>query len=579
MIKIFKEAYYLIPKKFHKRYLILFFVIFANVLFELIAIGLLVPAIAVLAGDLSQLHPIFEKILIILNINDFDKNLILLFLIIAFLLKTIFFFLLNWMKFSSTVLLVSDLSRKLTQIYINKKLSFFLKKNSSELIRNCSSEIARFNKTAVLASINLITDTLIIFFIVLLLLYIEFKISITIISLIIFLSSSYFLIFKKKINEYGKRRQELEKFRLKDLQSLFLGIRTIKIFTKENQFVHNFFKNVFKLMDFEKKTNLIITTPRQLIEFISVLIFVITIYLLISLSDDQNFISILPTLTLFVVGFIRIAPGCNRILLHAQLINSSLPTIKVLAEDFNTNKIENETEVNIPQNETEKFELGSEITFENVSFKYLGSENYIFQNLNIKIPTNKIIGIIGKSGEGKSTFLDILMFLLETDDGKILTNNQEIKYFKKKWRDKLSYIPQENYIFEGTIKENIAVEFDQNKINEERIKIASSISLVDEFALKLSQKLETEIGERGNSLSGGQIQRIALARGIYKDPEIYVLDEFTNALDKENEKNVLKNFLSYTKNKTIFISTHNEDLLKLCDLVFEVKNKKLDRIR
>ena len=374
---------------------------------------------------------------------------------------------------------------------------------------------------------------------------------------------------------YGRERQLLEKYRLKNAQTLFQGIRLIKIFAKENNFVNKFFKNVFKLMNYEKKINLIVSTPRQLIEFVSVIIFLTIIYLLLYFSDEKNFISVLPTLTLFVVGFIRIAPSFNRILLHAQLINSSISTIKLLLKEFNEKKINAEDE----NNNNEYLNIKGSIVFKNLSFKYKNRDNPVFKNLNLTIPTQRIIGIIGKSGSGKSTFLDILMGLIECDEGKVTINGENIIQYKKQWRENIAYIPQENYIFDASINENIAVEFDKNKINHQQIELAASVSMIDEFVTKFPDKYETEIGEKGSNLSGGQIQRIALARGIYSNPKIYILDEFTNALDKETEKILLEKFLQFAKEKTIFLSTHNKDLLNICNEVYEIKNFTLNKIK
>ncbi len=575
MIKLIYQSLSLIPKNLISKYYLLFFFILGNVFFDLVSIGLLIPAIAILAGDISNLHPIFQSLLDIFNLNIQNPNLILIFVAIAFLFKTIFFLLFNWLKFSTTTLIVSDLSKKLTQIYLNKKIIFFLDKNSSELIRNCTSEIARFNKNIILASLNLISDILIVIFITILIFYIEFKVSSLVLLFVLLFFGSYFLFFKSKINMYGRERQLLEKYRLKNAQTLFQGIRLIKIFAKENNFVNIFFKNVFKLMNYDKKINLIVSIPRQLIEFLSVIIFLTTIYLLLYFSDEKNFISVLPTLTLFVVGFIRIAPSFNRILLHAQLINSSISTINLLSKEFNEKKINAEDE----NNNNEYLNIKGSIVFKNLSFKYKNRDNPVFKNLNLTIPTQRIIGIIGKSGSGKSTFLDILMGLIECDEGKVTINGENIIQYKKQWRENIAYIPQENYIFDASINENIAVEFDKDKINYQQIELAASVSMMDEFVAKFPDKYETEIGEKGSNLSGGQTQRIALARGIYRNPKIYILDEFTNALDKETEKILLEKFLQFAKEKTIFLSTHNKDLLNICNEVYEIKNFTLNKIK
>ena len=576
-LKILK-SFKLIPQTLYFRYLLLFIIIILNVFFELISISLLIPIIAILSGESQNLNFVFQSILDFLYSITSNPNIVLFFLLISFFLKTFFFILLNWLKLSLSTVLVSNLSKRLTEIYINKKLINLINKNSSELIRNCSSEIARFNNNIVLSSINFLTDFFIVASLILFIFFVEFKITFVILSFVIISFGFYFLFFKDTLKKFGKDRQQFEQYKLKNAQTLFHGIRVIKVFLKEKQFINEYFKNVFNLMNLDKKISLILTTPRQLIEFLSVIIFLGLIYFMLNFKQDGNFISILPTLTLFLLAFIRIAPSFNRILLHAQLINSSSATIDLLTEEFSKNKVSNEEEKLENLNIENNINYSSPIKFENVSFRYKNNDLNIFKNLNISFPSKKLIGICGKSGSGKSTFLDILMGLLEPNAGRVLIGNNDIKFFKKDWRNNIAYVSQDNYIFDATITENIAVEFEKSRIDLGKIEKASQLSLTDEIVSKFKEKYKTNIGERGNLLSGGQKQRLALARAIYKDPNIFILDEFTNALDEETEKNLIENFLNFAKGKTIFLSTHNKNLLDLCDEVYQVKNHDLYKV-
>ena len=216
----------------------------------------------------------------------------------------------------------------------------------------------------------------------------------------------------------------------------------------------------------------------------------------------------------------------------------------------------------------------NKIELKNVSFKYKGTKNYIFQNINLNIYKGDIIGIIGSTGQGKSTLIDILMGLLEPIKGKLLVDKKNIyeKDNLTSWRKSISHVPQEFYISDNTIKENIALGEPLSEINIQKIKEVIDLTQLTSYLEKLPYGLDTIIGEKGSKLSGGQKQRIAIARSLYKNKQLLILDEATSAIDERTERKILKTIKNLSNNLTIILITHRKKSLSICNRILKLEN-------
>ena len=211
-----------------------------------------------------------------------------------------------------------------------------------------------------------------------------------------------------------------------------------------------------------------------------------------------------------------------------------------------------------------------------INFKYPESKEYLFQNLNLKINKNSIVGIQGESGSGKSTLIDLILGFLEPSSGKIYVDQLNVGKNIEIWQKNLSFVPQKPFILDDTIKNNII--FGDKNINQDLLENSVKNSGCQNFVNNLDEKLNFRVGERGNKLSGGQIQRIAIARALYNNTQILIFDEFTSALDNETEVEILEQINRLKMNKTIIISSHKISTLKICDEVFSIKNKKIIKV-
>ena len=252
--------------------------------------------------------------------------------------------------------------------------------------------------------------------------------------------------------------------------------------------------------------------------------------------------------------------------LHNILKNDANPTIK-FKENYNNN---NNNLISC---------FNNEINLANISFKYDESKNFILKDVNLKIKKNSKIAIIGQSGNGKSTLLDLILGVLEPTSGKIFFDDNDILKKSLNYQKLIGYIPQSIFLIDDNIKNNICFALDKNEIDSQKLQNAVKKSALYDFIETLPHSLETMIGERGVRLSGGQLQRIGIARALYNDPEILILDEATSALDESIEDDIVKEIFSENLKKTVIFATHRKTIIKYCDHCYEIKDKSLIKIK
>ena len=354
-------------------------------------------------------------------------------------------------------------------------------------------------------------------------------------------------------------------------------IKDIKLFQSEYQFekrFNNFFKKYSRASALNQFLN---SLSKFLIEiYLTLLIALFFTYIHFSQLNIENF---LPILTLFAVATLRLMPSGSKIISSNNTISFLNPMVKEiikLLDNSNLERIANEIPKYSNSNikKIENFSSNKLLELKNISFQFKSKNQNIktkIKNLNFEIDKNSFFGIVGKSGSGKSTLLNIICGLIEPVEGEILYYNQNILNFKKDWLTKIGYVSQEVRLFDETILNNIVM-FDNKYKNVNKINQLLKVLNLDTFVNALPEKLETIIGSEGIELSVGQKQRIGIARALIRDPEILILDESTNSLDKKTEEEII-NFLNQIKNhKTIIFVTHDQELSKICDKIINLDN-------
>ena len=565
----------IIPSKFYFSIFLLFIFIFVGVFLEIIGVGIIFPIIEVLIGKESF---VFEKISIFFEYlfpsDHINSEYFLLYLLLGvFLIKNIILYLLQWFTVSFNINFVQNISTKLINKYLYNEYILLTNRSSSEIIRNLVGECAVLNKKVLIPILFVTMDTMILLGIIILLLIVEFKITSIIITTSILLIFTYYYLSKKILYKLGLQRQEYSKMVIKSAQETIQGLKLIKILKKENYFKNLFSKSFNKSLNVEKKNNLIIFAPRLFTEMVFVTFFIIFIIHLLKINSD--FVSIMPQLSIYFVAAIRMIPCVNRLSLNIQTIKYVKSSVELLFNEFEKLK---DTYINNSKNE-KSLNFSNIIELKEICFSYNDNKE-VLQNIDLKIKKGQMIGIIGKTGTGKSTLVNILIGLLKFTSGSINLDGNILKENLYNFKDFIGYVPQDTFLLDATIKQNIIFTLDKEfDYNEKKLDASVKSSKLFKFIDQLPNKLNTNIGERGSKLSGGQQQRIAIARALYRDPKLLIFDEATSSLDTDTEREIIEDVKEMKGDKTIIIISHRETTLKHCDVIYKIENKKLFKIK
>jgi ATP-binding cassette, subfamily B, bacterial PglK len=504
-------------------------------------------------------------------ITNFSENLKFVFFISIFisifLLKAVYLTFFTYVKNNFVYNIRTEQSNNLFKSYLSKDYYFYLKNNSANLIRdlNDASLLSVFGRCI----IELATEIIMFFGILIFLIFLNPKITISLAIFFGLLGVIFYHFFQKKASKWGMESKKFRGLKLQNMKESFGAIKDIKILGKESYFINYFSKNNYLENDNTKKHTFTSNLPRIWFEWFVV---VGIVFLVINLNNDTiNAAGVIPLLGIFGLAAYRIMPAINRIQIHLQEMRFCTSAIQPYAD--NSLNVKNSI-IDTDGDTTQQTRCQNKIELKNLSFKFEKTEKKIIENLDLEIKKGDCIGIYGESGSGKTTLLNLFTGLLKPDEGKILVDDKNISLNKRKWQNNISYIPQNVFIIDDTILKNIALGEVESNINYEKVKESLKISNLENFVQKLPQGIHTKSGELGDRFSGGQKQRLAIARAIYNNANVFIFDEFTNFLDKENEDKIMKE-ISRMAGKTRVIISHNTEMLKLCDRIFELKDKKL----
>ncbi len=535
-----------------------------SVLFEMLGITMILPVLSILIeGNLNNNYFKFLDFLFDFLKNFNTENLLLLVLtalVVVFLVKNFFLFLFNYFNFKIVNNISARLSSSVFNKYLNNDYNFHLKSNSTILINNCITVIDAFKDT-LLSILVFLTEIFILIGILLILLIFEPKgfllclMFIFALGLITFISSNRILI------NWGRDAIKANEKRFLFLTQAFDAIREIKVFNNKDFFVKKYLipnKNKYRISTLISTANAI---PKYLLEIIFVISLSILLFFLDYINYDKN--KIIVIMGLFSVATIRIIPSLNKIFTSFQTIKFGHHAIEKVYEEFLLNKDQETKKKDLNKN-LKSINAESLISFENVSFKYEDKDNEALKDINFKILDKEILVIMGKSGSGKTTLINLILGLLKPSKGKVVSNFSSP-----------SFVSQTPYLLDDSIKNNIALGVNEDEIDSDIVKSCLEKVQLKEFVNSQSKGIDTIIGEKGIRISGGEIQRLALARALYVNPDIIILDEPTSSLDKTTESKILNILKELSTKQTIIIVTHNLDNLNYCDRVIELQNNRI----
>ena len=534
---------------------------------ESLGLGLLIPTISLIInpGFLESLST--EYGIHFFNSFSYETSLVIILSIMGslYLVKTLYLTYVIDRQNKFLFGLNAFISKLLYFKYLKQSYTFFLETNTAEVTKNIMVEVQLLTKYFI-ALMHLFNESLLLLTVFLTLILIEPIGVLSIGALFLLFGYFYFRLTNKRIFLYGEKRKEFDGKISKVILEGYGGSKEIKLLGRDNYFIDYF----NELNDQKKIISANQTTLTQLPRlYVELLAFLSVIGLVgVMLFQDQPTAQIISKVGVFVVAIFRVIPSYSKITIALQNIKYNSVALDVIHQKFQKLTIEEKTD-------EYQIEFNDHIEFDTVYFQYATSENEVLKNLNFKINKGETVGFIGSSGAGKSTVIDLLNGLLVPSRGEIKVDGISIRKCLKTWQGKIGYVPQQNFLTDASIASNIAFGLPIEKINQQKLSQAIKKAELESFIDSLPQGVETTVGERGLQISGGQMQRIGIARALYNDPDVLIFDEATSALDEKTEKNVLSAIRELKKSKTIIVITHRKNALYDCDRVFHIEDGKL----
>jgi ABC-type multidrug transport system fused ATPase/permease subunit len=565
-------------KKEKQRSLILFILILLTGIVDTLGIASIFPFISILSDPnlintnqyLNFLSIKFDQFGIT-NYFPFTKIFgygVLIFFTISISLRSIT----NYLQIRFVNMREYSLARRILNYYLNQKYSWFTRQSSSNLSRNILSEVAEFMDQSFMPLLNIIAYGILVILLLSVLFYTDPSTTL-IISLIIPTSYSiFFILLKRILKKKGQTRFYSNKNRYKLLDEVFSGIKQVKISSQETYFSKLFSLYSYDYAKANSAAKAIALIPRFVVEAIA---FGGLLILILIKIDEESFLSTLPIISLIAFAGYRILPAFQQIYIALTQLRYSNVIVDHMEQMFQ--KI-NEVKL-VDKNLRENIVLKKSIQLNNVDFKYQNSNNLILDKINLVIPCKSKVGIIGPTGGGKTTLIDVIIGLLEPIKGQVLIDEIELNQKNKYgWYKQFGYIPQDTFLIDDNIYRNVAFGVEEDEINKKKVEEVCKIACLDDFINNdLPNNYNTIIGDRGIRLSGGQKQRISLARSLYNDPSILIMDEATSALDTETELEIINNINKLKNDITIIMIAHRYVTLSNCDIIIEIDKGKITR--
>jgi len=531
---------------------------------------MLVPVVTIISShDLGTKFPQLKPLLNYIG-NPTQQQLLIYvmsFFGLTYCLKMLFMTFVTWANYKYIFSLQIAFSERLFKGYMKHPIIFHLEKNSAQLIQNTINLVA--TTTGVLVNIILISTEIITASAILILLLKLQPIGL-LIMFSIFTPCVFFFHFltKKKLLKWGSAYQIHEGKRIQHLQEAIGAVKDIKLLGRENYFFNEYHKHNKESAYSYQRQQTFQALPRFFLEFLAVVCISLLVIIMVLKGDD--FELILTTLGLFSGAAFRLMPSLNRILGAVQILRFSEPVLQTLSAEFDLiERIHNSPQI-LP------ISLKEEITLNAVTFKYPTADKISINNITLSITVGSSMGFVGTTGAGKSTLVDIILGLLSPVSGTIRVDGVDIQNNLRDWQDQIGYVPQSIFLTDNTLRRNIAFGIPDVEIDIDALWNAIKSAQLEYFIKNLPEGLDTMVGEKGVRISGGERQRIGIARALYHNPKLLVLDEATSSLDIHTEQEVMKAVQALHGEKTIIIVAHRLSTIEHCDRVFRLNDGKLE---
>jgi len=542
---------------------------------ELAGTASVAPFLAVLAKrSVIETNPYLSTVYLALGFENARSFLIALgvLAIVMLIATSVLNVLANYAALRFSNMRRHRLSCDLLEQYLRQPYSFFLQRNTSSITKTMLSEVDMVINNALTPSLELISNSITATAVLVLLIAVNPSLALILIG---GLGGCYLLLYasiRKSQKRIGRQRREANRERFKIVSEALGGIKEIKVIGCEQAYLKAFTKPS-KLASKHQATNKVLAhSPQYLVKgMVFSAILVVAVYVLG--KDEAALQKFLPILGLYAVGGSRLIPALQKIYSCLSEIQFGSAAVDDVLEDL---KLLGQDKNKVNQNSIEPMHLQKSLRLINVTFTYEGSDVPAIENINLEIDSKTAVGIIGATGAGKSTLIDLILGLLYPDSGEILIDGIPLtKENARAWQKTIGYVPQHIFLADDTITHNIAFGVPETKIDHSMVEKAARMAQIHEFVSKLPEGYQTRVGEQGTRFSGGQRQRLGIARALYHNPDVLVLDEATNALDNETEAEVMKAINDLSGTKTVIMIAHRLSTVQRCDKIVKLEMGKI----
>jgi len=554
--------------------------IFIGGILETLGVSGMIPVVtALLTPDELQKfvdkYDFLQKTCNILGIESVSEltMALLVGLIIVYVVKNAYIL---FLTYKQNTFITHNRNRMISRVmadFLNRPYEQYLGADIPTVFRITDSDIPQ-TFTLILAMLQLASEVVVSFLIFLVLVIQDPAMTLFIIAIFGIMTLLILKVIKPKMNKIGADNQNIQSRIAKWRLQAIYGLKDVKVLNREEFFIRNYYETGKIGADVSRNYTVLNNTPRLLIEtvFITAVLSFVAVYI----KSDGNVANMVTTIATFGVAAMRVLPSVNRINTYITEIAYTTPSLNFVYENLQESMKNDALLIERKEkSQAEKLKLTDKIELNHISFHYPDSDKDIFKDAHMEVHKGKSVGIIGASGAGKSTIVDVLLGLLHVQEGKITCDGVDIFKNYESWLAQIGYIPQAIYLVDESIRDNIAFGIDAEEIDDERIWKVLEEAQLKEFVEELPEGLDTKIGDRGVRLSGGQRQRIGIARALYNDPEILVFDEATSALDNDTEAAVMEAINSFHGKKTMVIIAHRLNTIAKCDTIYKVENAKL----
>ncbi len=583
MRKIFRKLRVLLDRKQKQQMVGIVVLMLIGGVLEALGIGMIVPLMTIIGEpEKIQSNVILAWIYNTLNLSTTAQmaQVIMVGLILIFVVKNLFLYFQNVVQLRFVYTNQFATSRRMMINFMQRPYEYYLNADTSVIQRSITSDVNNMYGL-ILSCLQLTSEVIVFTFLVVLLLSQDAKMTITIAVLLVIVLLAIKYVIKPIMVKAGQDNQDYYSGLYKWINESVTGIKEIKIAGKENYFINGYADCGSGYVNAVQKYNLYNSTPRLLIETIAVT--GMAGYMLVVMAGGTELVTLLPQLGVLAMAASRLLPSANRINNYLTSIAYFEPFLMNVGDnlqrEIHDDAISYDGAKYRQKTKVEKLPINEKIQMSGICYRYPNTEHLILDEADMEIPVGKSVGIVGTSGAGKTTIVDVLLGLLKPEAGNIYADGVDITTNYKGWLKNVGYIPQTIFMVDSTIRKNVAFGIADDEIDDNKVWQALKEASLDEFVRSLPEGLDTQIGERGIRLSGGQRQRIGIARALFEDPEVLVLDEATSALDNETEAAIMDSINRLHGKKTLIIIAHRLQTIEKCDMVYRINDGKATRDR